>query len=200
MNEICNLQEKLLQMTDRKTENLAFQAIEAGDYIKARDLLEPLLLNESEYALTTLGWMHEAGKGFPCDIRLAATYYEQAAQKGYLDAFNSLGRVLWADGKLVEARKAFKEGAELGNLSSMSWIGAMMLSGKGGPVDVENGMLWVTAAAEKGHIVAKGQLLILERQNSKSIFRHAIYHFKRLLLGLWGYREYSTDPYSGKVF
>ncbi|MCC6480078.1 tetratricopeptide repeat protein [Sphingorhabdus sp.] len=192
--------ENLTLQHEIEIENLAAQAIEAENFLEARRLLEPLLKSNSEYALTTLGWMHEAGKGLPHDKGLAIEYYEQASKLGCPEAFNSLGRVLWADGQLTEARAAFQEGAELRNLGSMNWLGVMMLRGEGGLVDVENGMRWVTAAAKGGHLAAKGQLLILEKENSKSIFRHVIYQFKRILISLRAAKEYSDDPYSGKMY
>ncbi len=183
-----------------KIENLAAKAIKAENFLEARRLLEPLVGSDSEYALTTLGWMHEVGKGAPRDGKVAASYYERATKLGCLDAFNPLGRVLWAEGELIKAQNTFKQGAELGNVGSMSWLGVMMLSGIGGPSDVENAMKWLNAAAEKGHIVAKGLLLSLERQNSKSIFRHIIYHFKRAVLVMSGIKDYISNPYSGKLF
>jgi TPR repeat protein len=187
------------EQNEIKIENLAAQAIKAENFSEARRLLEPLVKSGSEYALTTLGWMHEAGKGLPYDKELAVMYYEQASKMGCLEAFNSLGRVLWADGRLVEARKAFKEGSELGNLGSMSWLGIMMLSGEGGPVDVENGMQCVKAAAEKGHFTAKWQLLLIERHQSKSIFRHIKYYIKKVIIAFRAAKDDSDDPYSGKM-
>jgi TPR repeat protein len=189
--------ENLALQHEIKIENLAAKAIKAENYSDARRLLEPLVGCDSEYALTTLGWMHEAGKGAPFDRKVAASYYERAAKLGCLEAFNSLGRVLRNEGELTKARNAFKQGAELGNLGSMSWLGIMMRWGEGGPTDDKNGMLWITAAAEKGHFVAKAQLLRIEKQKSKSIFRHIIYHFRKALLIIRGVKEHISDPYSG---
>lgn len=187
-------------MNDAEIENFAAEAIKTENYSEARRLLEPLAKANSEYALLTLGWIHESGKGAPLDYSLAATYYDQATKIGCLEAFSSLGRVLWADNKLKEAREKFKEGAELGNLGCMAWFGIMVFSGKGGAVDLENGILWINAAAEKGHFAAKGQVLIIEKNQSKSIFRHIVYHFKRIFLALRVAKEYLHNPYSNKVF
>lgn len=181
-------------------ENLASQAIQAENFTEAYRLLKPLAEQDSEYALMTLGWLCESNKSPFFDINLAASFYERATKLGSLEAFNCLGRVLRANGKFIEARKAYTDGAELGNLGSSSWLGAMMLWGQGGPVDTDKGMALLTAAAEKGHLVAKGQLLILERQKSKSISKHVVYHFKRISLALRSARDYLSDPYSGKVF
>lgn len=183
-----------------RIENLAAKAIKAENYSEARHLLEPLLDSGSEYALTTLGWMHEAGKGVPQNRKEAALYYERAAKLGCLDAFNSLGRVLRNDGELTNARNAFKQGAELGNLGSMSWLGFMMFWGEGGAKDDQNGMKLLTEAAEKGHFVARGQLLMIERKKSKSIFRYIIYHFRKVLLVMSGVKEHNSDPYSGRFY
>lgn len=181
-------------------EILASKSIEGEDFLEAKRLLEPLAANNSQYALMTLGWLYEIEKTTFRDMKLAESFYERATKIGCLEAFNCLGRVLRAEGEFVKARDAFRTGAQSGNLGSMSWLGTMMLWGQGGPVDVDNGMLWLTAAAGEGHLVAKGQLLILERQKSKSIFRHIIYHIKRILLALRAAKDYSSDPYSGKLF
>jgi uncharacterized protein len=187
-------------MNEIEIENLAARAIEAEDFAEAQALLEPLAESDSEYALVTLAWMHETKKVVPNDLKLAASLYERATKIGCMEAYNCLGRVLRVQEELVKAREVYKAGAERGNIGSMSWLGTMMLWGWGGPVDVDNAMLWLNKTAEKGHVVAKGQLLILERQRSKSIFRHVVYFFRWILLGLHGYREYSSNPHSGKVF
>jgi TPR repeat protein len=187
-------------MNEIEIESLAAKAIETENFTEARRLLEPLVKYDSEYALMTLAWMHEAGKGGEPNLKLAASLYRRVADIGCLEAYNCLGRVLRDEGDLIEVRNAFTKGAELGNLGSMAWLGVMMLAGDGGPVDNKNGILWINTAAERGHLVAKGQLLILERQNSKSMFRHIIYHFKRVSLGLRATKGYLDDPYSGKVF
>jgi TPR repeat protein len=187
-------------MNDVEIEKLVSQAIDAEDFAEARLLLESIVEQNSEFSLSTLGWMHEAKKTGFFDLGLAASYYERAAKIGSLEAFNSLGRVLYNQGEFEKAREAYRAGAELGNLGSKSWLGVMMLSGKGGPIDVENGMVWITAAAKEGHLAAKGQLLILERQRSNSIFRHIVYHFKRISIALSAAKEHWDDPYSGKLF
>ena len=181
-------------------EIFASKYIENKDFLEAKRLLELPGASNSEYAFMTLGWLYEIRITTFRDLKLAASFYERATKIGCLEAFNCLGRVLRTEGEFVKAREAYRTGAESGNLGSMSWLGTMMLWGQGGPVDIENGMSWLTAAAEKGHLVAKGQLLILERQKSKSIFRHIIYYIKRILLALRAARDYSSDPYSGKVF
>lgn len=188
------------KMTEDDIERLAFQAVKTSDYAEARRLLEPLTERDSEYALMTLGWMHEAGKGAPRKMKLAASLYERATQIGCLEGYNSLGRVLREEGDPEKAREAFAKGAELGNLGSIGWLGIMMLSGQGGPIDVENGRIWLNRAAEMGHVAANGKLLIIEKQNSKSVFRHVTYHIKKMLLTYRALRQYSNDPYSGKLF
>jgi TPR repeat protein len=179
---------------------LAFEAVEAKNYPEALRLLEPLIERDSEYALMTLGWMHENAKGVPSNMKLAESLYQRATEIGCLEAYNCLGLVLRKEGEFVRARNAYMEGAKLGNLGSMTWLGAMMVWEQGGPKDIENGKLWLTAAAEAGHFYAKALLLTLERENSRSIFRHCNFYFKRILLGLRSGKEYYVDPYSEKIF
>jgi TPR repeat protein len=181
-------------------ESLAAQAIEAEDYTEAQRLLEPLMAHDSEYTLVTLGWLHENGKVISSCAQLAVSLYERATKIGCLEAYNCLGNILNREGEVVRARNVYMAGAELGNLGSMAGLGAMMIWGHGGPKDVENGMLWLTKAAEKGHIYAKVHLLGFERENSKSIFRYVIYRVKCLLLGLRAGKEYYSNPFTDKIF
>ncbi len=148
----------------------AYQFIEAGDYVEAHRLLEPLAARNSEYALLTLGGFYEAGNLGAPDPIIAHSYYVRAAEQGSAEAHRRIGQ-LWLDqDEEKQARAAFKRGAEAGNISCMYWLGEMMLQGRGGNVEANRGTEWLEAAAAQGHFYAKRKLLAIEGQHARSIF------------------------------
>jgi TPR repeat protein len=185
-------------MDDIEIQNLAAEAIESKKFFEAQRLLEPLVAHDLEYALMTLGWMHEIRKANQSDNRVAISLYRRAADIGCLQAYNCLGRVLLAEGELVKARDTYMVGAELGHLGCMTWLGSMMFSGQGGKKDAENGLLWFRKAAEKGHYAAQVKLLYWERDNSKSFFRYIVFVFKLVALLRHQAKDYFSDPYADK--
>lgn len=102
-------------MTIQDEEQHAANAIDAGAYEEAVRLLLPLAQGGSEYALLTLGWVHETGATGVADKNNASHYYERAATIGSVSAYLYLGRLLLRDGKIREARAAFERGVELGS-------------------------------------------------------------------------------------
>jgi uncharacterized protein len=187
-------------MTDSEIEVLASRAVEAENYLEAQRLLEPLADRNSKYALMTLGWIYESGVAGPPSRALALSSYERASQIGCTQAFNFLGRILWEDGNLVDARNAYQTGAQEGHLGCMCWLGDMMLSGKGGPLDSENGEMWIRTAAKNGHFFAKRKLLSIDEQRDRSIFRYLSYYAKLAFLIVSSTTYYLRNPYSDRVF
>lgn len=102
-------------MSIESDEQLAAQAIEAGAYDEAVHLLRPLAERNSAYALLTLGWIYEAGVTGAPDKDAARSLYEDAVSRGSAMAYFYLGRLLLKDGQELEAREAFKRGAQLHN-------------------------------------------------------------------------------------
>lgn len=170
--------------TGNGQEHRAYQAIEKGDYEKARRLLEPAADRNSVYSLLTLGGFYEAGKLGPPDPGLALSYYRRAADQGSAGANRRLGRLLLDQGNEKEARAAFEPGAEAGNISCMFWLGKMMLDGRGGVINVGRGTEWLERAAAQGHLFAKRALLGLASRNSKSIFKRSLVLLQIVLLAL----------------
>lgn len=102
-------------MTNGDHEQLAWQAMEAGNYVAALPLLKVLAERNSEYALLSLGWIYETGVLGAPDKTAARSFYEHAAQVGSAEAYGRLGLLLRDEGKEEQAETAFKQGAQLGD-------------------------------------------------------------------------------------
>lgn len=100
-------------MSAQDNEQLAAQAIEAGDYGEAFRLLKPLADANSPYALLTLGWLCETGARGAPDKDAARSYYKRAAAEGSGSAYFYLGALLLGDDEEAQAQAAFERGATL---------------------------------------------------------------------------------------
>jgi TPR repeat protein len=180
-------------------EYLAGQAMEAGVYDEAVRLLTPLSHRNSEYALLSLGWIYETGATAPPDKDAALSLYARAASQGSAAGCYALGRLHLGRGDDDSARSAFRVGAERGDLPSMAELGSMLLEGRGGPSNAEEGWILVERAASQGHIFAQRTLLAIEDDNARSIAEKLIVKLKILKLALKGGIEIARDPYSDKM-
>jgi len=152
-------------------EHRAYQAIEQGDFDKARRLLEPVAARNSIYSLLTLGGLYEAGNLGSPDFDMALSHYRRAASQGSAEAYRRIGQLSLDQGEEDRARAAFTHGAEAGNISCMYWLGKLMVEGRGGSVEADRGIEWLEAATVHGHLFAKRKLLAIEGQNASSILR-----------------------------
>jgi TPR repeat protein len=180
--------------TGNGQEHRAYQAIEQGDYEKARRLLEPVAACNSIYSLLTLGGFYEAGNLGPPDLKTALSYYERAANQGSAYAQRRFGRLLLDQGEEEKARAAFKHGAEAGNISCMYWLGKLMLEGRGGAVESSRGTEWLETAVAHGHLFAKRELLGLASRNAGSIFKRSLVWLEIVLLSLKVGKAAWEDP------
>jgi uncharacterized protein len=173
--------------------------MESGAYEDAVRLLAPLARRNSEYALLSLGWIYETGATAAPDKDAARSYYARAASHGSAAGCFGLGRVLLRQGDEAKARAAFRAGAERGDLSSMSELGRMLLEGRGGPSNAEEGWGWLERAAEQGQVFAERTLLAIENDNARSLKQKLSVKLKILRLAVRGAGEMVRDRYSDKV-
>ena len=138
-------------MSFKNSEQLAWEAMEAGAYDRAVRLLQPLAEGESEYGLLCLGYIYEMGKTGPPDMEAARSCYERAAARGSGAANFEIGRLLLGERDEKQARRAFQRGTERGDLPSMAELGRMMVEGRGGSGDAAEGWAWLEKAAAQGH-------------------------------------------------
>jgi TPR repeat protein len=187
------------RFSDRDQEQLAYEAIIAGEYKEALRLLKGLAADSSEYALLSLGWLYESANLGTPDLNLAHSYYERAAKQGSAEAYRRIGQLWLDEGQEEQARAAFQQGSEAGNISCMYWLGKMMQEGSGGEADVDRGTKWLEAAAAQGHIYAKRRLLAIEGEKVGSILRKLLIRARILRLAKDVAREVWKDPDSDKV-
>jgi len=81
----------------------------------------------------------------------------------------------------------------------MSELGRMLLEGRGGPSNAEDGWNWLERAAEQGHIFAQRTLLAIEDDSARSITEKLSVKLRILRLALKGGREIWRDRYSDKM-
>jgi hypothetical protein len=186
-------------MSAEDSEQLAWQAMEAGSYDEAVRHLKPLVARNSEWALLSLGWIYETGATAPPDKDEALSLYARAASQGSAAGCYDLGRIHLARGDEASARSAFRTGAERGDLPSMAELGRMLLRGRGGPSNAEEGWNLVARAAAQGHVFAQRTLLAIEEENARSFIERSFVKLRIIRLALKGGREVWRDRYSDKL-
>jgi TPR repeat protein len=111
-----------------------------------------------------LGCYHDYGmKGLPKNKKLAVEWLAKAAEQGHDRAQFNLA-VIHRDGDGVkvdskEAAKFFKASAEAGHIPAMTEYGSALCVGRGVPLDLDAGVVWLEKGSAAGDPVAKSQLL-----------------------------------------
>ena len=180
-------------------EQVAADALGKGDYREAMRLLIPLAEQNSDYAFLSLGWIYETGAIGAADKDAARLYYSRAVDAGSASACFELGRLLLVQGEEDEARSVFELGAGRHDIACMSRLGRMMVEGRGGSVDVDTGVQWLTNAASHGHISAQRTLLKIEERDARTLLQKLSIKAKIALLVKKGTTEMLNDPRSDKV-
>ena len=140
-------EDNLGQVIEREVEKLRNLA-EQGDNIEAQFIL---------------GLYYESL--VPQKFELAAHWYSKAAEQGYSDAQNNLGK-MYEQGHGVDqddemAVYWFERAAEQGNVESRTRLGMMYRQGRGVNQDDEMAVYWFERAAEQGYVEAQNHLGIL---------------------------------------
>ncbi len=104
--------------------------------------------------------MLENGEGCEKNESEAAFWYEEAAKRGNIDAFNNLG-AMFKEGRGVpqDYKKAFvlfSKAAEAGNAKAQFNLGALYDMGLGCEENKEKAIEWCRKAAYQGHEMANG--------------------------------------------
>jgi TPR repeat protein len=185
-NDECK--SELARLSDWANEKAAERAMEEQRYKDAVRLLRPLGERNSLYALRCLAYIYETGVTGPPDLKAARSHYERAASHGQSKDYYELGHFLSAEGDDTLARAAYKAGAEQGHVPSMGQLGRMMVKGRGGPVDVQDGFDWIEKAV-KEHTSAERAELTAEEKKARSVFAKAVVKAKIALLWFRGLRE-----------
>ncbi len=82
-----------------------YAAHEAGDYAKARQIMETLAAAGNIKAMNSIGIYHAEGKVYPKNREIACDWYEKSAHAGYLQAENNFGNCFGKRGGRVKDKK-----------------------------------------------------------------------------------------------
>lgn len=187
-------------LATHETEIHASEAIENKDYRKAFNLLTPQLEGSSGYTLTALGWLYQTGRGGVTDKDLARSLYQRAAEIGSADAYYRIGRLELEQGNDEVARAAFNRGATALHFPSMTKLGELMIEGKGGPVDFDEGTNFLKRAADQGHIMARIVLVKIEENAENRKFRKLLIKIKRFWILKDAIKEAKRDTSSPNLY
>lgn len=110
-----------------------------------------------------VGLMYRDGTGVKANKKLAAFWFEKAANQGETFSAYHLGNLLLEGGDgLKKDKKAGTNwiimSAELGNRDAQSIVGFFSLTGSGVPHSKENAAMWFLKSAEQGHAIAQCQI------------------------------------------
>jgi TPR repeat protein len=135
-------------------------AINAGDYVKALQLLGTLADQDNPYAEHALGVMYVKGLGVPQDYPVAMRWLRLAADKGLAEAQNEVG-VLYQQGLGVERNQAeavkwFRRAADQGgSVVAQNNLADIYVLGLGVPQDFKEAIKWYRIAAGQGSSYAE---------------------------------------------
>lgn len=96
-------------------------------------------------------------------LELALPYYEKSAEQGIADAQYALSQLYIglpdvAPEKKAQARMWLARAANAGFDTAQLDMGLWLISGTGGPVDLQGGFNWMKVAAYRGNVVAQNKL------------------------------------------
>jgi TPR repeat protein len=119
-------------------------------------------INDSEL-WNDLGWLYGYGRGVELDNEATVYWTTRAAEKGYAEAQNRLGRI-FEDGLFGLDQDDFKasiwytEAANQGHSDAQNNLGRMFQNGRGMEQDDELAVFWYTEAAEQGNVRGQNNL------------------------------------------
>jgi TPR repeat protein len=175
INDLINLKSIIL-------DNIVLQEMKRKNYQKAFIALKSQMPPESEYTLSTFGWLYQTGAAGTKDKTLARWYYQRAGNLGSIETHFQIGMIELGQNNSEAARTAFQEGARLEHLPSTSKLAEMMIEGQGGPVEMEQGMKLLMYCAERGHILSKIRLLRIDMNGTHNVFVRAFKRSKYLVI------------------
>ncbi len=128
-------------------------ALDAGDYGRARELLETLHAQGDAQATFYLSLLYRKGLGVPVDLVHARHLLEQAATAGDPRAQYNLGNERFRDGSdqgAVEAAALWRKAAEQGLVEAQHNLGSLYALGRGVKRDLQQARYWYEMASRNG--------------------------------------------------
>ncbi len=143
------------------------------DIEKAHELFLRAAVAGVDLAQYEVALMFEQGVGCTQNYSEAAFWYEEAAKRGHMEAFNNLG-VLYKEGRGVHqnfqrAFVCFSRAAEKGLPAAQYNLGLLYDRGEGVEEDHEKALEWCRKAAFQGHAKAK-QIIAGLQEQGKIVF------------------------------
>ena len=143
------------------------------DIEKAHELFLRAAVAGVDLAQYEVALMFEQGAGCTQNYSEAAFWYEEAAKRGHMEAFNNLG-VLYKEGRGVHqnfqrAFVCFSRAAEKGLPAAQYNLGLLYDRGEGVEEDHEKALEWCRKAAFQGHAKAK-QIIAGLQEQGKIVF------------------------------
>ncbi|OGB26145.1 MAG: hypothetical protein A3I66_23735 [Burkholderiales bacterium RIFCSPLOWO2_02_FULL_57_36] len=173
-------------MNDQNDElNKAYDAFEAGDYVRAKELFERLVQKNSRAHLY-LGWMYDQGLGVGEDLKQAQYHYQCLSNTNDADGKYYLASLFQKKGDLAHAASLYEESAELDHVSAAYWAYALRSEGSAPLVNKDKADFYLKKAAALGHIFAQRDLARQEMKSGAGISRRTIARFRYFLFKLKG--------------
>jgi len=131
----------------------------ATDPVESLAILKCLAERGSIRAAASIGEAHRKGMGTPVDLPEAMRWYEQAANRGHVQAAETLGLMLLNARNPDEAVRWLKYSAARGRTRSMYALGVVYGYGKAGvKPDHHHARDWLEKAMQAGDLLAKDRL------------------------------------------
>ncbi len=132
----------------------AVAAYEAGDFPRAFEIWQSLAAQNDPAAMRNMGHMLRRGLGMPRDERAAFALYKRAAQLGLPTAQLNLADAyetgMGTKPNLTETRYWTGLAAKTGHPLALYRYGKLLADGKGGPVKIDEALVFLAAALKAG--------------------------------------------------
>ncbi len=146
----------------------AITAYEAGDFVKAGELWEPLAKQGDAQAQYSMAVLYHKGQGRPADFGKALDWYRKAAEQNHVNSLFNLGVAYW-EGRgvardLQDAVQWWRRAAELEYGAAQHNLATAYYLGQGTEKNVEEAIKWFRKASDNGYTRADKALNVIENK------------------------------------
>jgi uncharacterized protein YgiM (DUF1202 family) len=146
----------------------AITAYEAGDFVKAGQLWEPLANQGDAQAQYSIAVLYHKGQGRPADFGKALDWYRKAAEQNHVNSLFNLGVAYW-EGRGVtrnvqDAVQWWRRAAELEYGAAQHNLATAYYLGQGAEKNVEEAIEWFRKASDNGYTRADKALNVIENK------------------------------------
>jgi uncharacterized protein YgiM (DUF1202 family) len=146
----------------------AITAYEAGDFLTAGQLWEPLANEGNAQAQYSMAVLYHKGQGRPADFGKALDWYRKAAEQDHVNSLFNLGVAYW-EGRgvarnLEDAVQWWRRAAELEYGAAQHNLATAYYLGQGAEQNVEEAIKWFRKASDNGYARADKALNVIENK------------------------------------